>query len=88
MAKVIGHKHVVFLADCKAAAIATRAQIANAGGIYCFPLPLTGKNPLFLKQWVLNSPTASIDIRLPTQEDDEPAVGKDTTFQNERTDRL
>lgn len=76
MAKVIGHKHFVFLADCKAAAIATRAQIANAGGIYCFPLPLTGKNPLLLKQWVLNPPTASIDIRLPTQEDDEPAVGK------------
>jgi transposase len=41
MTKVIGHKLFVFLADCKAAAIATRAQIANQGGIYCFPLPLT-----------------------------------------------
>jgi transposase len=76
MAKVIGHKLFVFLADCKAAAIATRAQISNAGGIYCFPLPLTGQNPALLKQWVLDPPSASVDIRLPKQEDDEPAVGK------------
>jgi transposase len=76
MAKVIGHKLFVFLADCKAASIATRAQIQFAGGIYCFPLPLTGQNPALLKQWVLDPPSASIDIRLPRQEDDEPAVGK------------
>jgi transposase len=76
MAKVIGHKLFVFLADCKAASIATRAQIQSAGGIYCFPLPLTGQNPALLKQWVLDPPSASIDIRLPRQEEDEPAVGK------------
>ena len=76
MAKVIGHKLFVFLADCKAAAIATRAQIQLAGGIYCFPLPLTGQNPALLEQWVLDPPSASVDIRLPRQEDDEPAVGK------------
>lgn len=76
MAKVIGHKHFVFLADCKAAAIATRGQIASAGGIYCLPLPLTGQNPLLLKQWVLNPPLASVEIRLPRQKDEEPAVGK------------
>ena len=35
-----------------------------------------GQNPTLLKQWVLNPPSASIDIRLPRQEDDEPAVGK------------
>lgn len=32
MVKVIGHKQFVFLADCKAGAIATRAQIAAKGG--------------------------------------------------------
>ena len=51
MAKVIGHKHFVFLADCKAAALATRGQIAAKGGIYCFPVPLSGQHPLLLKQW-------------------------------------
>ena len=38
MSKVIGHKQFVFIADCKAGAIATRAQIAAEGGIYCLPL--------------------------------------------------
>jgi transposase len=76
MAKVIGHTFFVFLADCKAAAIATRAQIQFAGGIYCFPLPLTGQNPALLKQWVLDPPSASVEIRLPKQDEDEPAIGK------------
>jgi transposase len=46
MAQVIGHKHFVFIADCKAAAIATRAQIAAQKGVYCFPLPMSGQYPL------------------------------------------
>lgn len=76
MAKVIGHKQFVFLADCKAGAIATRAQIASQGGIYCFPLPMTGQHPELLKQWVLNPPSQSVEIRLPRQDEEEPAVGK------------
>lgn len=76
MAKVIGHKEFVFLADCKAGAIVTRAQIASNGGIYCFPLPMTGQNPELLKQWVLNPPAPSVEIRLPRQDEEEPAVGK------------
>lgn len=76
MAQVIGHKHFVFLADCKAAAIATRAQISAAGGVYCFPVPMSGHHPLWLKQWVLNPPNSSVEIRLPKQEEQEAAVGK------------
>jgi len=76
MAQVIGHKHFVFIADCKAAAIATRAQIASEKGVYCFPVPMTGQHPLWLKQWVLNPPSPSIEIRLPKQDADEAAVGK------------
>lgn len=76
MAQVIGHKHFVFLADCKAAAIATRAQIASEGGIYCFPVPMTGQHPGWLKQWVFNPPSPCVDIRLPTQDASEAPVGK------------
>ena len=76
MAKVIGHKRFVFLADCKAAAIATRGQIASHKGIYCFPVSMTGQHPEFLKQWVLNPPSPSVEIRLPQQDADEPAVGR------------
>lgn len=76
MAQVIGHKHFVFIADCKAAAIATRAQIAAQKGIYCFPLPMSGQYLLWLKQWGLNPPTASVEIRLLKQDESEAAVGK------------
>lgn len=76
MAKVMGHKNFVFLADCKAAALATRAQIASKGGVYCFPVPMTGQHPLWLQQWVLNPPSPSVEIRLPKQEEDEAAIGK------------
>ena len=76
MAQVIGHNSFVFLADCKAGAIATRAQIAAKGGIYCFPVPMSGQNPMLLKQWVLDPPAASVEIRLPQQDADEPAVGR------------
>ncbi len=76
MAKVIGHKEFVFLADCKAGAIATRGQIASKQGIYCFPVPMSGQHPLFLKQWVLDPPSPSVEIRLPRQDENEPAVGQ------------
>jgi hypothetical protein len=76
MVKVIGHKDFVFLADCKAGAIGTRAQIASGGGTYCFPVPMTGQHPDFLKQWVLDPPTPMVDIRLPRQDEEEPPVGK------------
>jgi transposase len=74
--KVIGCKDFVFVADCKAGAIATRAQIAANGGIYCVPVPMTGQHSQYLKQWVLEPPSESVDIRLPRQEEEEVAVGR------------
>lgn len=76
MAKAIGHKKFVFIADCKAGSIATRAQIAVNGGIYCFPVPMSGQHPQYLKQWVLLPPAETVSIRLPRQDEEEPAVGK------------
>ena len=76
MSKVIGHKQFVFIADCKAGAIATRAQIAADKGIYCVPVPMTGQHPDLLKQWVLSPPTPSVEIWLPRQKAEEPAVGR------------
>ncbi len=76
MAQVIGHKNFVFVADCKAGSIATRAQIAANGGIYCVPVPMSGQHPQYLKQWVLSPPAETVSIRLPRQDEEEPAVGK------------
>ncbi len=76
LVKVIGHKKFVFIADCKASAIATRAQIAANGGVYCFPVSMSGQHPQYLKQWVLSPPAETVSIRLPRQDEEEPAVGK------------
>ncbi|AVH63641.1 IS1634 family transposase [Nostoc sp. 'Peltigera membranacea cyanobiont' N6] len=76
LVKVIGHKKFVFIADCKAGSMATRAQIAANAGIYCFPVPMSGQHPQYLKQWVLSPPAETLSIRLPRQDEEEPAVGK------------
>ena len=75
LAAVIGHKEFLYIADCKAAAHHTRAQLAQAGGRYCFPLPNTGHTPSLLKTWVLHAPGPIEPIRLPNQADDEPVIG-------------
>ncbi|MFL9454176.1 hypothetical protein AB0758_24160 [Tolypothrix bouteillei VB521301_2] len=76
MAQVIDHKKFVFIADCKAGSIATRSQIAANGGTYCFPVPMSGQHPQYLQQWVNDSPVKIQSIRLPHQDENEPAVGK------------
>lgn len=76
MVKVIGHKKFVFIADCKAGSIATRATIAANGGIYCVPVPMSGQHPQYLKQWVFDPPAETLEIRLPRQNEEEPAVAK------------
>ncbi len=72
---VIGHKDFVYIADSKAGAHQTRAQLALAGGHYCFPLPQTGQTPALLKSWVLNPPTPWQTIRLPHSAEDAPSMG-------------
>lgn len=76
MVKVIGHNSFVFIADCKAGSIFTRANIAANGGIYCVPVPMSGQHPQQLRQWVLNLPLEATPIRLTRQDELEPAVVK------------
>ncbi len=57
MAENIGCKTFMYIADCKAASLETRAIISNEGGNYLFPLPMTGEVPEQLKNYVLNPPT-------------------------------
>jgi transposase len=62
---VIGHREFLFIADCKAAALVTRAVIDQGGGFYLFPLPKTGDTPAQLRQWVLEPPVPPQEIHLP-----------------------
>lgn len=53
MVQTIGHKQFLFVADCKAAALATRAYLDHEL-FYLFPLPLVGEIPNLLCEWVTN----------------------------------
>ena len=57
MRQTISHPDFLFVADCKAAALATRAALAQEGGAYLFPLPMTGTVPDLLRTWVLDPPS-------------------------------
>lgn len=74
LASAIGHRDFLYIADSKAGNCETRAQIHQARGLYCFPLPMTGRVPERLKQWVLSAPTLE-KIVLPDQSDEVRTVG-------------
>ena len=71
MVKTIGHTHFLYVADCKAAALATRAAIDHGQGCYLFPLPMTGETPDLLRQWVLSPPVPVAEVYLPDVTDKE-----------------
>jgi len=71
MAEIIGGPNFLFIADCKAASLETRATIDQEQGRYLFPLPMTGDTPKILKELVLNPPEEVQDIVL------EPKAGQD-----------
>jgi transposase len=64
MRQTLGRKDFLLVADCKAAAIATRATIAQEGGWYLFPVPLTGNTPAELAGWIRQPPAELRDLIL------------------------
>ena len=76
MQQIIGRADFLFVADCKAAALVTRATIAQGGGTYLFPLPMTGSVPDRLHTWVLHPPSPLEEICLDKrrEEDSDPGV--------------
>lgn len=57
MARTIGDKDFLYVADCKASALETRATIDYEEGSYLFPLQMTGKVPEWLRAQVLTPPS-------------------------------
>lgn len=70
MSQTIGHRHFLFIADSKAAALASRSYIDVEQGRYLFPLPMTGKTPEYLRAWVLQPPVEPEAILLADRQDD------------------
>jgi transposase len=57
MARTIGHKDFLYVADCKASALETRATIDHEDGNYLVPLQMTGNVPDWLREQVLTPPS-------------------------------
>ena len=64
MGQTLGRNDFLLVADCKAAALETRATIAQEGGLYLFPVPLTGKTPEALADWIRQPPAEPRDLVL------------------------
>jgi transposase len=67
MVQTIGHTRFLFIADCKAAALNTRAEISRAEGQYLFPMPMTGEVPESLHKYVFDpankpKPISLVDV--------------------------
>jgi transposase len=65
LARTIGHGNFLYVADCKGAALSTRATIDKENGRYLFPLPMTGEIPEKLRRLVMNPPEEPKLIHLP-----------------------
>ena len=63
MQATLGRNDFLFVADCKAAAMQTRAGIATCQGSYLFPLPMTGETPAWLQRQI--SQVTAKEIVLP-----------------------
>lgn len=68
----VGHREFLFVADCKASALETRATLAAEGGHYLFPQTMTGDVPKLLAGWVTNPPADPQPIILDAAEDATP----------------
>lgn len=68
----VGHRAFLFVADCKASALETRATLAAEGGHYLFPQTMTGETPELLADWVAQPPEARQFIVLDAAEDATP----------------
>ena len=76
LVEIIGHRDFLFLADCKASSWSNRGEIDRAGGIYCFPLAMTGHRPQWLADWVAHPPTKVMKIYCPEGEVTDPPLGQ------------
>lgn len=91
MVQIIGHSDFLYVADCKAGALETRATLDHEGGHYLFPLPLTGAVPDWLRQEVLHPPVQPQPLYLEdiaNKEEPPCAVGQGFEVERQMTKEL
>ena len=89
MAETIGSPHFLFVCDCKAASMETRATIQHGAGRYLFPLPQTGDTPDWLRTQVLSQQPWPIRLEGVTDKEGHPkAYGQGFVVEVERSHEL
>jgi len=89
MAEAIGHPDFLFVCDCKAANMETRATIQDGKGRYLFPVPLTGETPEWLQKQVLSQKALPIILAEIKDKDGKPKeYGQGFVVQVERSHQL
>jgi transposase len=89
MAEAIGSPQFLFVCDCKAAAMETRATIQQKEGWYLFPLPLTGDMPEWLQKQVLSQKALPILLKEVKDKDGNPKeYGQGFVVEVERSHQL
>lgn len=74
MRKILGRTDFLFVADCKAASMETRAGIASQQGFYLFPLPMTGETPAWLQTQISQATTQELVLPEVMDESGQPKV--------------
>jgi transposase len=69
--KQLGRKGLLYIGDCKMAALEIRAELADKGDYYLMPLPRTGENPRQIDGWIEQAVTGRHQLQLLWRDEEE-----------------
>jgi transposase len=69
--KQLGRKGLLYIGDCKMAALEIRADLADKGDYYLMPLPRTGENPQQIDDWIEQGVTGRQQLQFLWRDEEE-----------------
>jgi transposase len=69
--KQLGRKGLLYIGDCKMAALEIRADLADKGDYYLMPLPRTGENPRQIDDWIEEAVTGRHQLQYLWRDEEE-----------------
>lgn len=75
--KQLGRKGLLYIGDCKMAALEIRAELADKEDYYLMPLPRTGENPRLIDDWIEQAVTGRHQLQYLWCDEEEPSEEKD-----------
>jgi transposase len=75
--KQLGRKGLLYIGDCKMAALEIRAELADKGDYYLMPLPRTGENPRQIDDWIEQAVTGRHQLQFLWRDEEESGEDAD-----------